>query len=407
MKKLDIPKGPLTGLRIADFTWIGAGSYTTKFLADAGADVVKIESSTRPDSLRNAAPFAGKVPGINRSGYFADRNSSKKSITLDLKQPGGLALAKEIIARSDIVANNFAAGTMNKLGLGYETARLVRPNVIYLDMSMQGSSGPEHNYVGYGLTISALTSLQHLCGLPERLPIGTGTNYPDHIPNPTHAAFSLLAAVRHLRRSGEGQYIDMAQTEPTMALLGPAFMQFSVNGQVANRRGNHHLGLSPHGVYPCAGNDRWIAIVAVKEAQWQSLCLILGGVFPAEWNNPVTRWEQREAIDGAISLRTKEWDAQRLMIALQEKGVAAGAVQDPGEMLSDPQLAHRQHWKNLDHPEMGVSLYNAAPYRFSRSPNELRSPAPLLGQHTLDICRDMLGLSDEQIETYNQAGVFR
>jgi benzylsuccinate CoA-transferase BbsF subunit len=407
MTQQEARSGPLAGLRIADFTWIGAGSYTTKMLADAGAEVLKIESSTRPDSLRNAAPFAGKVPGVNRSGYFADRNSSKKSITLNLKDPRGLALAKEIIARSDIVANNFAAGTMEKLGLGYETVRQIRPDVIYLDMSMQGSSGPEHKYIGYGLTINALTGLQHLCGLPERLPIGTGTNYPDHVPNPTHAAFAVLAAVRHRRRHGEGQYIDMAQTEPTMALLGPAFLQFSINGDVANRRGNHHLGRAPHGVYPCAGDDKWIAIAAVDDRQWQGLAAILGGQFDPSWNDAATRWEQRAAVDAAIAACSRTWDARLLMEALQEQGVAAGVVQNPGDMVRDPQLAHRGHWRRLDHPEMGNSLYNAPPYRFSRSPNELRSAAPLLGQHTVEICQDLLGLTAAQIEALSLDGVLK
>lgn len=407
MKDTAQKPGPLAGLRIADFTWIGAGSYTTKMLADAGAEVIKIESETRLDSLRTSPPFTDKIPGINRSGYFADRNSSKQSITLNLKHAQGLEIAKQIIARSDIVANNFAAGTMDKLGLGYETVRGIRPDIIYLDMSMQGSSGPEHRYVGYGLTIAALTSLLYLCGSPERQPIGTGTNYPDHIPNPTHAAFALLAAVRHRRRTGQGQYIDMAQTEPTTALLGPAFLNVSASQAVGNRRGNHHLDYAPHGVYPCHGDDKWIALAAGTEDQWRGLCDVLGSGLAEAWHDPEVRRRDRDRLDADVAKRTASWDALELMHALQAQEIAAGAVLNPGEVVEDPQLRHRRHWEYLDHPEMGTSLYNAAPYRFSGFPNALRSPAPLLGQHTLEICTNLLGLTPAQIERYEADGVFR
>lgn len=399
--------GLLKGIRIADFTWIGAGSYTTKMLADAGAEVIKIESATRPDSLRNAAPFANKTPGINRSGYFSDRNSSKKSITLNLKDPRGLALAKEIIAQSDVVANNFAAGTMAKLGLDYDTVKAIRSDIIYLDMSMQGSSGPEYKYIGYGLTIAALTGLQFLGGLPDRAPVGTGTNYPDHIPNPTHAAFALLAALRHRRKTGVGQYIDMAQTEPTLCLLGPAFLNLSINHAVTTRQGNDLEGSAPHGVYRCAGEDQWIAIAASTNQAWKALVTVLGARFPDAWEDQTNRWKDRKALDEALQAYTISWSKEALMLALQEKQVAAGVVNSPAEVILDPQLLARNHWRRLDHPEMGNSLYNAPPYQFSHDANELRSPAPLLGQHTQEVCLNLLNLEITEIKKLQAEGVLR
>ena len=241
---------PLQGLRVADFCWLGAGSYTTKMLADMGADVIKIESAARIDALRMAAPYKDGIPGVNRSGYFADRNTSKRSITLDMKHPKALALARRLIVKSDIIANNFTPGVMQKFGLGYEAVREMKPDIIYLAMSMQGSQGPERNYLGYGASMVSLTGLHELSGLPDREPAGTGTNYPDHIPNPCHAAFALMAALRYRRRTGKGQLIDLAQIEPTVALLGPTLLDLTANGRVQQRKGNEHAQCAPHGVFP-------------------------------------------------------------------------------------------------------------------------------------------------------------
>jgi len=399
---------PLAGLRVTDFTWIGAGSYATKILADFGADVIKIESARRIDSLRMAAPYKDGIKGVNRSGYFADRNTSKRSITIDMKHPRALALVQKLIAQSDIVANNFTPGVMERFGLGYDAVRAVRPDIVYLAMSMQGSSGPEHQYLGYGASMVALTGLQHLTGLPGREPAGTGTNFPDHIPNPCHAAFAVLAALRHRRRTGEGQYIDLAQTEPTIALLGPTFLDLTVNGHLQQPSGNAHPLAAPHGVYPCRGEDRWIAIAVMTDDQWRSLVDVLGH---AAWHDAALRRREarharRAALDRELAGLTAGWVAEDLMRALQARGVPAGVVQTAADIVDrDPQLKARGHWVVLGHPEMGPSIYNAPPMRFSRTPVELKRPAPLLGQHTDEICRQFIGLSDGEIRELREAGV--
>lgn len=402
---------PLSGVRVADFTWIGAGSFTTKLLADFGADVIKIESATRLDTLRDGAPFKDGIRGVNRSGYFADRNTSKRSITIDMKQPEGQALARKLIARSDVVANNFTPGTMEKFGLGYEAVRTIRDDIVYVSMSMQGSSGPEHKYLGYGLTIGALTSMQYLSGQLDREPAGTGTNFPDHIPNPCHAAFAILAALRHRRRTGQGQYIDIAQTEPTISLLGPAVMQWTANGDVTERRGNQHVAGAPHGVYPCAGEDRWIAISAIAPPAWHSLVQVLGLsslAADARLLHADARWERRHEIGEAIADATRSWDADKLMEALQAAGVAAGVVRDAAAIVArDPQLQARHHWVRLQHPEMGESVYNAPAFRMSGVEVGPYSPAPLLGQHTEEVCQDVLGMTKDEISALIEAEILR
>lgn len=395
----------LAGVRVIDFSWIGAGSYTTKILADLGADVIKIESAQRLDTLRVTKPFKDSVPGVNRSGYFADRNSSKRSITLNVKDPRGLDMAKRLIADADLVTNNFTPGVMDKLGLGYEVARSLSERIVYASMSMQGADGPEKNDLGYGLTIAALTGLQHMTGLPDREPAGTGTNYPDHIPNPGHTAFAILAALRHQRRTGRGQFIDLAQIEPTLAFIGPSLMNYMVNGVIESRQGNARPGRAPSGVYPCAGDDRWIAIEVCDDTQWKGLASVLGLTVQAGWSGIEGRLQDREAIDAEISRRTATQDMSKLMQTLQDAGVPAGAVYDARDVVNDPQLEHRRHWVVLNHLEVGPSTYNAPPYRFSNAHSEPSLPAPLLGQHTAEICRDLLGMDDAEIAELTAEGV--
>jgi benzylsuccinate CoA-transferase BbsF subunit len=388
----------LKDIKVIDFTWIGAGSFTTKLLADLGADVIKIETSTRLDSLRVARPFKDRISGVNRSGYFADRNTSKRSITVNVKHEEGLKLVRQLIAHADLVTNNFTPGVMEKLGLGYDVLKSIKPDIVYASMSMQGMSGPECNYLGYGLIIGAMTGFQHLTGLPDREPAGTGTNYPDHIPNPTHTAFAILAALRHKRRTGQGQLIDIAQTEPTLSLLGPWIMNYTVNGRIDNRRGNTHPQMAPHGVYPCLGEDRWIAIAAAGDAQWQTLRNTLRLPDDAGWATLAGRLADRDALDRAVAECTRHREAKALMEELQAAGVAAGAVHDARDVLrNDPQLKARGHWVEFDHAEMGKSTYNAAPFRFSDAASAPSSAAPMLGQHTREICSGILGLSDSEI----------
>src|SRR4029077_16272792 len=232
----------------------------------------------------------------------ANRNTSKRSITLNLKIERGRELARRLIADSLIVANNFSPGAMERLGLGYADILRFKRDIIYVSMSMQGAAGPEHKYLGFGLTIGALTGLQYLSGLPECEPAGTGTNFPDHIPNPCHAAFAVLAALFHRRRTGEGQFIGLAQTEPMISLLGPTILNYTVNGDLSERSGNARLPRVPHGVYPCAGEDRWIAISAWTDQAWESLIRVLG--FPnwadGQLSTAEKRLARRQEIDAGI-----------------------------------------------------------------------------------------------------------
>lgn len=402
---------PLEGVRIADFCWVGAGSYTTKILADHGADVIKIESRAKVDGIRLSPPFAGGESGVNRSGYFADRNTGKRSITIDMRTPRGQQVARKLVAVSDVVSNNFTPGVMGKFGLSYEDVREINPAAIFLAMSMQGSGGPDRDFVGYGSTISALVGLHHLSGIPGKLPVGTGTNYPDHIPNPGHAAFAVLAALRHTRRTGRGQYIDLAQTEATIAVLGPAILEYTVNGRDREPKGNQHDRFAPHGVYPCKGVDRWIAIAVKDDAGWRALVDVLGIAdddLESAWGKERTRQLAADELDTLVASYTLGHDAWQLSERLQAAGVPAGPVQDAADVVDwDPQLRARGHWLRLPHGVMGESIYNAPPFRLSRTPSEPDRAAPLLGEHTREVCEEVLGIPPSEIEELIESGVLR
>lgn len=396
----------LSGVRVLDFCWVGAGPFTTKFLADQGADVIKVESIHKLDGLRLTPPFADGESGVNRSGYFADRNTNKRSLCLNMAMQEARDIARRLVAQSDIVSNSFTPGVMDKFGLSYEAVREINPRAIYLSMSMHGQDGPESSYLGYGMMIGALTGLHHLSGFPGRLPLGTGTNYPDHVPNPGHAAFALLAALRHQRRTGVGQYIDIAQTEPMVALLGTQILEYTANGHDPQPLGNADLSACPQGVYPCLGEDRWLTVTVENDVQWAALVRVLDLAPQHGWETVAGRRVAAEAIDAAIAAATRRRDAVELMRTLQAAGVPAGVVNDVVDVVDrDPQLAHRRHWVRLPHPEMGQTLYNAPPFRFSAMSVEYRRGAPLLGEHTAEVCREILGMSNEEITRLTDEGV--
>jgi benzylsuccinate CoA-transferase BbsF subunit len=398
---------PLEGLRVTDFCWMGAGSYTTKLLADMGADIVKIESNASLDGLRLAPPFKDKIAGVNRSGYFADRNTSKRSITVNMKTEKGKELVRELVKTSDLVANNFAPGKLEKLGFSYEDLKAINPSIIYLGMSFQGIDGPDRDALGFGLTMGALVGLQYLTGLPGLEPAGTGTNYPDHIPNPGHAAFAILAALRHRRRTGQGQRIEMAQIEPPLALMAPAMMNWAVNRQDTPPTGNRDGIAAPRGVYPCLGDDRWIAISVADDPGFAALTEILVDPELADphWQSLTARHDDADRLDAIIGRATLGWVAEDLMAALQQRGIAAGVVLTAADVVAnDPQLQHRQHFRRFPHPETETMLYNAPPFRFGSLPVGPRFGAPLLGEHTDEICGE-LGISAETIAALREEGV--
>jgi benzylsuccinate CoA-transferase BbsF subunit len=393
--------GILSGLRVLDFCWVGAGALVTQTLALHGAEVIKVESRTRPDNLRVAPPVRPGTSGLNASGYFASRNANKKSFALNMRHPAASDVARRLAGLSSVVTSNFRPGVMERWGLGYSELRAEQPDLIYLTMPMQGTTGPNKDYAGFGSTIAALAGLVEPSGLADRAPVGTGTHYPDHVPNPGHALVALLAALVHRNRTGRGGRIELSQFESTAGLVGPAVTRYSVTGEQPARQGNSVPDAAPHGVYPCAGEDNWIAIAVRTEAEWQALTGVLAAAKLAEhpdFASLAGRKLREGELDLLIGARTAGFERWELMRRLQQAGVPASVVETSADVFDDPVLAARGYWRTLDHPVMGPVRAASAPHLWDGSPVQPTVAAPLLGEHTEEISRDLLGLSQAEYQ---------
>jgi crotonobetainyl-CoA:carnitine CoA-transferase CaiB-like acyl-CoA transferase len=390
----------LGDIRVLDFCWVGAGAFVTRLLADMGADVIKVESHAHPDNLRLSGPHKAGAKHLEGSGYFASRNTNKKSIAINMGRPEARAIAKRLAAKCSVVTNNFRPGIMERWGLGYRDLAAADPSLIYLAMPMQGSTGPHKSYIGFGSTIAAISGLVEMSGSPDRAPIGTGTHYPDHVPNPGHALVGLLAAIFHRARTGEGQYIELAQLESTVNLLGPSILRYSASGALPRRNGNRRNGSAPCGVFPCAGDDVWCAIEIENDAGWQALVETLGcpqWMSDARFETPAGRNANIDAIEAELAQETRAFKAEALVALLQARGVASAVVETSRDVMEDRQLNARGYWRGIDHAEMGRITVNVPPF-FSAEDERKRepSPPPLLGEQTREIATTLLGLSESE-----------
>jgi benzylsuccinate CoA-transferase BbsF subunit len=401
---------PMQGIRVLDFSWGGAGPFATKALADFGAEVLKVETSTHYDFPRTMAPYAGKTKGINRSAYFANRNSSKAGVTLNLKTPEAVALVKRLVPSCDLVVNNFRAGVLERAGLGYQEVAELRPDIIYVSMPLQGTGGPQANYSGVGHTLNVLAGIFGMTAYADGTVVGPGTNFPDHSVNPGHALVAIMAALVHRKRTGRGQYIEVSQLESTTNLLGPDILAYSLNRTNPAPEGNTSRTKSPYGVFACAEGE-WLTISVADDAQWAGLAGVAAGESWAadrRFASHAGRLAASEELNGFVATWVHDKDAFTLMATLQAAGVPAGVVQNARHLVDhDPQIAHRGHLVTLDHAEMGPTVYNNAPYRLAKTPGRPQRAAPLLGQHNAEVFQGMLGVSDEDFSRMAEAGVFK
>jgi benzylsuccinate CoA-transferase BbsF subunit len=399
----------LKGVRFTDLTWAGAGPFGTKVFSDFGAEVLKIESSTRLDSVRTAGPFKGGVVGVNRSGYFASRNTGKKSIALNLKSEEGKRIVRKLVAQSDVVSNNFGPGAMDRFGFSYEALREIKPDIIYLSMPMYGQDGPRADLLGVGMTISAVTSIMWQTAYGADDPVGPGTHYPDHAANPYHAAFAVLAALAHRRKTGRGMKIDLSQVESTINFVGPAMVEASATGREPPQVGNRSRSHAPHNIFRALGDDQWVAIAVTDDAQWGALAGVIARADLAEDASLDTAAGRLASLD-RVEQAVADWSATRpadeIVTALRAHGIAVSEVAHSRALIeTDPQLAHRGYWQHVEHPEIGAVLLNSPPYLIDGERVELQPP-PLLGQHTREALGRLLGLSDIQLDELNDQGVF-
>ncbi len=385
----------LDGIRILDFTWVLAGPYATRLLADFGAEVIKVQ------------PPAVEPQDRIAQGYEANWNRNKLGVSLDLSKPEGLALARRLVAISDAVVENFSPRVMANWDLDYENLRKIRPAIIMLSMSTMGNTGPERNYTGFGPTVQAISGMTYLTSYPGRPPSGLGFAYADHVAG-LYGAMALFGALEHRRKTGEGQYIDLSQVESMVNLMGPALLEHGLTGTPPGPQENRSSHSAPHGAYRCRGEDRWCAIDVRSEADWQGLCQALGNPFwtkDSRFTALSDRLDNADELDRLVEAWTLQQTAEEVMDSLQKAGVTAGTVQDADDLARDPQLIDRDFFVELDHPELGRTISDASPIRLSNSPAEYHRPAPIRGQDNEYAFGKLLGLSQEEMARLRSQGV--
>ena len=395
----------LQNLRIVNFGWIWAGPVFGHLFADFGAEVIKVESNQRLDYTRRLPPYLHDVPNQSLYGHNTYRN--QLSISLELSTARGQALARELVRQSDIVAENFQPGTLQKLGLDYQELCKVKPDLIMISLSTAGQTGPLRDIVTLGSAMASLTGVDSLQGyLEDGAPLPVGTANSDPLSG-VFGVIAVLAALRHRRLTGQGQYIDMSQWEASTTLMSGPILDYTMNQRVWGVQDNLDMLMAPHNVYPCQGGDSWVSIAVGSEEEWQGLCRAMG---EPGWRreerfaDAFNRLRHRRELDSLIEVWTRQrtsWEAAR---ALQKEGVAAFPALSTREVYEDGHYAERECWVNVEHPHGRESIYGVH-WKMSKSPGSVRQPAPLLGQHNDYVFCELLGLSQAQSDELKAAKV--
>ena len=396
----------LEGVKVLDFMWVIAGPTATRYLADFGATVVRVESSKRIETGRTIGPFHDGVPGAESSGIFLNMNTNKYGITLDMTTDEGKGVVHDLVRWADIVTESFSPRAMRNWGLGYEQLREIKPDLIMLSTCLFGQSGPYAEIAGFGTMGSAISGFVNLGGDKDGPPVGPFGAYTDYVA-PRFTVAALMAALDHRSRTGEGCYIDQSQAESGMHFMSTALLDYEVNGRMTERNSNHDERRAPHGVYPAAGDDKWVAISVEDEEAWENF--YKASAMPALGGDP--RFETLEqrlkndaALNDIIAAWTAQQDAAETERVLQEAGVAAHAILDSIDAYADPQLQHRGVFIEMDHPVHGRTTVEGARFKFSRTPAEYRFTAPTFGRDNEYVLKEILGYDDEKMTELAIAG---
>ncbi len=398
---------PLHGTKVLELTRVIVGSGVGRFLGTAGALVVHVESEKRLDFLRTSFPYKDNSPGINRAGYFHRYNPDKYGIGLNLSKPEGLAIMKKLIAWADVFIESNVPGMIDKFGLDYENVRRLNPGIVMLSTSQMGREGPLAHYKGFGVQTAAMAGFHQITGYGDG-PMGPFGAYTDMV-SIQWLVTALVAALDHRRRTGQGQYIDHSQFEAGVYALAPAVLDFAANGEISQQVANRDALAAPHGCYRCLGEDRWCAIAIFSDDEWRAFCGVLDN--PA-WTREggfatlAARKQNEDELNARVEEWTQQHTAEDVMDRLQSAGVAAGVVSTGEDLNRNPQLAARGYFKVLKHSEIGPTPFCNPPFRFAKTPSDVRSPAPCFGEHTEYVCREILGMSDEQFVDLLQKNVF-
>lgn len=388
------------GIKVAEFAWAAVGPLTSKYLADHGATVVKVESHNRLDTLRVTSPYPGGVPHVDGSMFFGRHNANKYSVSINLNHPNGQKLAWKLITWADIVTESFSPGMMERWGIDYESVRKVKPDIIYVSSSMQGRGGPHSSYVGYGTNACSLCGFSEITGWPDRMPAAPYGAYTDYIC-PRFGTSALIAALEYCRRTGKGQWIEQSQFESSLHFFAPPIMDYMANGRIMQRQGNRLAQAAPHGIFQCQGDERWIAIAIFTEEEWQAFCNAIGKpewAHKAEFATLAKRKQNEDKLEQLITEWTGNYSAEEVERRLQAAGIAAGIVAKSSDIYADEQLQHRRYFNRLQHPVMGEPAFEPQScFLLSQTPREIVRPSPCLGEHNAYVFKEFLGMTDDEI----------
>ena len=388
---------PLSGYRVVDFSWVWAGPLLGELLADMGAEVIKVETNKRLDSAR-LTPGRSTV-GPETDFVFHSINRNKLGITVDMTDPRGAKLIRELISISDVALDNFSPMGLKKLNLQYAELSQANPQLVMISLPAAGQHGPLSNIVTYAPSLGALCGYSSIIGYPGERVLGEQTPYLD-VTSSIHGAFAVLSALYYRERTGKGQYIDMAQIEVGASVIGEAFMEYFMNGRVLGTMGNRSPTMAPHNNYPCLGEDRWVSIAVDTEEEWRSFCTAIGNppwVKEKRFSDKFNRQRNLEELDRLVSAWTINLSNYEVMDILQKAGVAATPCLDLMERFSDPHYAERGTHLQIEHPATGIDIIAGIPFKLSGTPGEVRRPAPMLGQHNNYVFRELLGKPESEI----------
>lgn len=398
--------GALAGVKVIEICWVILGPLVCKILGDYGAEVVKVETHSRPDIVRTMMPFAGEKPGINRSGMFSPFNSTKYSIALNLNHPKATDIFKELVLWADVLVENFTPGQMTKWGLDYEQIKTVNPDIIMLSLSIQGQNGPYANQPGLGNFFQGMVGFNHLTGWPDQEPQCPYTPYPDFI-TAWYAVIAILGALDYRKRTGKGQYIDMCQLDTSVHFLAPALLDYAANGQTQERSGNRLSCAAPHGVFRCKGEDRWCAIGVFTDKEWQTFCQVIDNrdlMSDPRFASVIGRKANESELDKLVEAWTINHSAEEVMKVMQAAGIAAGVVQNYADVCKDDNMRKQGFLQMLDHSEMGPCTFTRPAFVLSENPPAMK-PCPCLGEHTEYVCKEILHMTDSAFVELIEEGI--
>jgi crotonobetainyl-CoA:carnitine CoA-transferase CaiB-like acyl-CoA transferase len=395
---------PLSDVNVLDLQWVMAGPASTRVLADWGANVVRVESSHKVETARTIQPFLNDEGGADNGGLYQNMNAGKMGLALDMSKPEAREVILDLVKWADVVCESFSPKAMQNWGLGYEDLKKINPSIIMTSSCLFGQDGPLSSLAGFGTMGASMSGFYAMTGWPDRDPAGVMGAYTDYV-SPRFLTAAIMAAIDHRDRTGEGQYIDVSQAEAAMHFLTPAILDYRINGREPQPVGNDHPSMFPHGNYPSAGEDKWVAIACQDDAQWAATCQVMGLSEQLHNLGCEQRRAHREEIEDAIGTWTSQRSGAETQELLQEQGVPAHRVQMSDDLAEDAQLEYRQHFRHVDHMTNEKMWVEGTRFSMSRSRDDITDAGPSYGQHTFEVLEGILGYDADRVAELAVAGV--